>query len=303
MTTPLIVFYNRFFERWPELPSPAGAAGARFARGQERWAGADAVVFHLPTLGAIDHLDKRPGQLWVAWSLESRTTCPRLADPAFMARFDITMTYQQHSDVWYPYFGPGTVPHLLRPPAPRTASAPVVHLQSNPYDACGRTRFAFELMKRVKVDSYGRVLRNRPERIPPGWSPRVQLMSRYKFTLALENSLDADYVSDKFFDPLTAGSVPVYRGAPNVAQLAPAPGSYIDARAFDSPAALADYLNLLDQDPAEYARYHAWRQRGLSEAFRSHLGRLQEPPLARLARLVAGRLGGEPSDRSPACRS
>jgi alpha-1,3-fucosyltransferase 10 len=214
-----------------------------------------------------------------------------------MGRFDLTMTYERSSDIWFPYFGPGTVPHLLRPPLAKTASSPVAHLQSNPYDAAGRNRFAFELMRRVKVDSYGDVLRNRPERIPPGWGPRVDVMRRYKFTLALENSIAPDYVSDKFFDALAAGSVPVYRGAPNVADLAPAPDSYVDAADFASPAALAEYLNRLDGDEQAYARHHAWRAQGFAPAFEAHLRRLQEPPLRRLARLVAQ---GVP--RRAACR-
>jgi alpha-1,3-fucosyltransferase 10 len=291
-----IAFFNRFFETWPDVRLLGAEAAGCFVFGPHQAAAADAVVFHLPTLGSLDDLGKPPGQLWVAWSLESRVTCPRLSDQAFMARFDLTMTYERASDVWFPYFGPGTVPYLLREPGPKTAPSPVVHLQSNPYDESGRNRFAFELMRRVKVDSYGDVLRNRPERIPPGWGPRVDVMRRYKFTLALENSIAPDYVSDKFFDALAAGSVPVYRGAPDVADLAPSPGSYIDAADFASPADLAEHLNRVAGDDRAYARYHAWRARGFAPAFAEHLRRLREPPLARLARLVGDRL-----ERGAAC--
>ncbi len=262
-------------------------APARFAFGPERLAEATAVVFHLPTLGEVDLLRKAPSQLWVAWSLESRVTCPRLDDPEFMGRFDLTMTYERDSDVWFPYFGPGTVPGLLRAPSPKTEKSPVVHLQSNPYDASGRARFAFELMRRVKVDSYGNMFRTRPERIPPGWSRRVAVMARYKFTLAFENSISRDYVTEKFFDPLTVGSVPVYRGAPEAADFAPAAGSYIDARDFSGPAELGDYLAELDHDDEAYARYHAWREKGLAPEFQAVIESLREPPFLRLARRVA----------------
>jgi alpha-1,3-fucosyltransferase 10 len=288
---PLIAFYNRFFRGWPEVSDLGEAAPARFARGPEHLEGAAAVVFHLPTLDdTLDGVAKPPGQLWVAWSLESRVTCPLLDDPGFMARFDLTMTHERASDVWHPYFGPGTVPGLLRPPGPKTAASPVAHLQSNPYDACGRNRFAFELMRRVKVDSLGDVLRNRPERAPGGWRGRVAVMARYKLTLAFENSVSRDYVTDKFFDPLTVGSVPVYRGAAEVAELAPAPDCYIDARDFSGPDELGAHLAALDRDDEAYGRYHAWRARGLSPAFEAHLERLREPPLLRLARRVAERL-------------
>lgn len=284
---PLIVVYNRFFSEWPDLSSLEHLAAARFAFGPERVSEAAAVVFHVPTLGDIKSPRKATGQIWVAWSLESRETCRRLDDPEFMERFDLTMTYERSSDIWYPYFGPGTVPGLLRAPSPKTEKSPVVHLQSNPYDASGRARFAFDLMRRVKVDSYGDVLRTRRERIPPGWRHRVAVMARYKFTLALENSISPDYVTDKFFDPLVVGSVPVYRGAAEVADFAPAVGSYINARDFSGPAELGEYLGELDRDDEAYARYHAWRQKGLSPEFRAVIESLREPPFLRLARRVA----------------
>ncbi|HEY1778563.1 MAG TPA: glycosyltransferase family 10 [Solirubrobacteraceae bacterium] len=61
-----------------------------------------------------------------------------------------------------------------------------------------------------------------------------------------------DYVSDKLFDVWVAGSVPVYLGATNVAEFAPARNSYIDASSFDSPAELAAYLNHLDGHDDDY---------------------------------------------------
>ena len=48
-------------------------------------------------------------------------------------------------------------------------------------------------------------------------------------------------------------------GAPDIARYAPGPGSYIDASAFPSPAALVAHLQALDADDAAYASYHAWR--------------------------------------------
>jgi len=290
MTQPSIAFYNRFFERWPEIGG-AEEVGVRFLVGTEAARDADAVVFHLPTLPEDwEGLDKPRGQLWIAWSMESRTTCGILDCPEAAARFDLTMTHERGSDVWAPYFGPETLDGMLRPPRPKTATHPVVHLRSNPYDASGRTRYVFEMMRRVKVDSYGEVLRNRTEVIPPGWEARVELMGRYKLTLAFENSVSPDYVTEKFFDPLVAGSVPVYRGCAEVAELAPAADCYIDARDFSGPAELGAYLDSLDRDGPAYARLHAWRERGATPAFERFIERLREPLFTRLARAVRSRL-------------
>lgn len=289
----LILFHNRFFDDWPELPERC-SADAAFTTEAAAWDDADAVVFHIPTIDSLDGLEKRPGQLWVAWSMESRVMCPALDDRAFMRRFDLTMTYERTSDVWCPYFGPGTVPGLRAPVVPPTASAPVVFLQRNAHDQCGRLQYAAELMRRIRVDSYGFVHKNRPEEIPPGHRPRLDLYRRYKFTLAFENSFAPDYVTEKLYEPLTAGSVPVYRGSPDVADLAPSPDCYVDASRFSSAAELGAYLNHLDVEDDEYLAYHAWRERPWSPKFCEALDRLQELPLCRLADAVsAHRATGE----------
>ena len=40
--------------------------------------------------------------------------------------------------------------------------------------------------------------------------------ARYKFTLAMENYVCNDYVTEKLWRPLRLGSVPIVFGAPNV---------------------------------------------------------------------------------------
>lgn len=41
---------------------------------------------------------------------------------------------------------------------------------------------------------------------------KISVIRHYKFTLAFENSNVEDYISEKFFDALVAGSVPVHLG-------------------------------------------------------------------------------------------
>jgi hypothetical protein len=285
---PLILFYNSFFAAGPEAPADCQTP-CTFTTDADALGAADAVVFHLPTLAEQPLPRKRKGQLWVAWSMESRVMYPLLGDAQFMAPFDLTMTYERTSDVWMPYFGPGTVPGLRREVTPKTASSPVVYLQSNAQDRCERLRYAAELMTVVRVDSFGRVHRNQTEQIAPGWLPRQELYSKYKFTLAFENSFAADYVTEKLYEPLTAGSVPVYRGTEDVAELAPAPGCYIDARSFASARELGAYLNHLDTHDEEYLAFHEWRAQPFSASFEHHLALLREHPFCRLAAAVAVR--------------
>jgi hypothetical protein len=55
--------------------------------------------------------------------------------------------------------------------------------------------------------SFGKCLHNKelPQDEPIFASPKLPLFARYKFALALENSLAVDYVTEKFYQPLIAG--------------------------------------------------------------------------------------------------
>ena len=89
-----------------------------------------------------------------------------------------------------------------------------------------------ELMRHLAVDSFGRCLNNRTLEEDGGSATLREVIRGYRFTLAFENSIAADYVTEKLFNPLAAGSVPVYLGAPNVADFAPGERCYLDVRDF-----------------------------------------------------------------------
>lgn len=69
----------------------------------------------------------------------------------------------------------------------------------------------------------------------------------YKFAIAFENIKGVhDYVSEKVFDCICSGVVPIYAGAPNVGEYVPE-GSYIDYFSFNSIEELSDYITGMDQ--------------------------------------------------------
>lgn len=43
-----------------------------------------------------------------------------------------------------------------------------------------------------------------------------QLMAKYKFTIAFENAIGDDYITEKLWRPLILGSVPIYMGSPSI---------------------------------------------------------------------------------------
>jgi hypothetical protein len=73
---------------------------------------------------------------------------------------------------------------------------------------------------------------------------KLATLGRYRFALAFENARFHGYVSEKLFDCLYAGTIPVYLGAPDITRDVP-PDTFVDARHFPSYAALEAHLRAL----------------------------------------------------------
>lgn len=60
-----------------------------------------------------------------------------------------------------------------------------------------------------------------------------------RYCINFENTEQRDYVSEKVFQGLAAGCVPVYRGSDTIARLMPTPNAVILATDFDGPKNLS----------------------------------------------------------------
>lgn len=231
---------------------------------------AKAIVFHVPNLQKMVKIQKYPGQIWVAFSMESDINYPQLRDPKFMRHFDVTMTYSLKSDVPATYLTDPCLSYeaLSRPPQTKHPDCLIANFVSYRQDRCGRYKYLKKLMRYAPVDSFGACLNNKTLALDQGRATKIDTIRRYKFTMAFENSITPDYVTEKFFQPLVAGSVPVYRGAPNIEQFAPGDNCFIDARQFPNPRDLAKYLLHLDKNEAEYSSFLKWKQKPLRPRFR-----------------------------------
>jgi hypothetical protein len=290
-TDPLILFYTRFFDKPVDVSALNDAFPGRWTTDRLRLPDAAAVVFHIPNFREVGDARKYPGQCWVAWSLESRQSYPLLADPAFMKHFDLTMTHERQADVWAPYVprAQAWVEMAAAPVLPKTEPAPVALFQSAAVNHSGRADFVAELSRHLGIDSYGRHFNNRKVTAPDrGRATKLETIARHNFCLALENSIEADYVTEKIFDAFAAGTVPIYLGAPNVAEFVPE-HSYIDARAFPNVRDLASYLTYLMHTPHAYAAYHSWRAIPLPAGLSQRLLVLETSNFSRLAELVRRR--------------
>lgn len=77
----------------------------------------------------------------------------------------------------------------------------------------------------------------------------------------MENSILTDYVSEKVYDGLIAGCVPIYLGAPNIHDFIPDNNSIVDYAKLGSPEALRDELERLASDEVAYTTKLVWKTR------------------------------------------
>jgi len=137
-----------------------------------------------------------------------------------------------------------------------------------------RLQLVRELQRYVDIDTFGRCFPGRP-RTDPFQSvnnTKLTAMTTYKMIFALENSICTDYATEKLYAPLLHGAVPIYLGAPNVAELIPAKDAVINLLDFGDAQAAAAYLKImLDDSRALYKKHHAWRGRQYTGAFAERL--------------------------------
>lgn len=75
--------------------------------------------------------------------------------------------------------------------------------------------------------------------IPP--LDKTSVMSDYKFSLCFENTSFPGYITEKIFDCFVAGCIPIYWGAPDVAQAIPE-STFIDATSFRGFREMRDFI-------------------------------------------------------------
>ncbi|MFD2720971.1 glycosyltransferase family 10 domain-containing protein [Hymenobacter monticola] len=81
---------------------------------------------------------------------------------------------------------------------------------------------------------------------------KLRTIRQYRFAVCYENSRLPGYLSEKIFDCLFAGCVPVYLGEPDVGRFIPE-GCLVNREAFSSDAELADFLERMPY--AQYQKY------------------------------------------------
>ncbi|KAK3001831.1 hypothetical protein RJ639_022239 [Escallonia herrerae] len=174
------------------------------------------------------------------------------------------MTTSLSSDVPVGYFSWAEY-DIMAPLQPKTESALAAAFISN----CAARNFRLQALEaleksNIKIDSYGGCHRNRD-----GHVEKVEALKRYKFSLAFENSNEEDYVTEKFFQSLVAGSVPVVVGAPNIQDFAPSPGSVLHIKELKDVDSVSKKMKYLAENADAYNQSLRWKYEGPSDSFKA----------------------------------
>lgn len=244
----------------------------------------DAVIFHfwhdkLDSLPAFRRPDQRYVYLNFESAVRSRNYFPwKQIPPNF---FNWTATYRLDSDLFGKMFYGFQFENKSSPLVGQNNLTNYYGLNvtsktkmaawfvSNCQTSINREGYVRELSRYIQVDVFGKCLENHkscpiprnPQNQPLYYEKtdcEVMLERDYLFYLSFENSFCPDYASEKFFRAFQSGIVPVVFGGANYSLLAP-PHSYINARDFQTPKLLAEYLVELSQNLDLYSRYFDWR--------------------------------------------
>jgi len=84
---------------------------------------------------------------------------------------------------------------------------------------------------------------------PLEYSRKREVMSNFKFALCFENCVFPGYITEKIFDCLLSGCIPVYFGAPDISDFVPAQ-TFIDYRQFENYSDLDQFLRGMTETEA-----------------------------------------------------
>ena len=219
---------------------------------------------------------RNPRHYWGVIHEESPKNNWVLAQPDGIRLFNITSTFSRYSHYSVVLQFLEKLEDLTRAPvfsiaeknSKRSSLAPVMYLHSDCDPPSDRDSYMRELMKYIAVDSYGKCIHNKdlPEHLINPLTFNTDdlhnIQAQYKFTISFENAICHDYITEKFWRPLTIGSVPVVRGSPTIKDWAPQ-NSIIVAEEFSSPQQLAEYLLFLDRNDTEYEKFLKFKSEGI----------------------------------------
>jgi len=249
----------------------------------------DVIIFHMSNLhwGYPEYYkipqSKPEGQVWIAacgepFDRPGGVDCSLLNDTTVMKNFDYTSTFSLGSD--FPAIQDPIIESVMRLDIPDFASRgpELATMVFSDCHAGGREEWATKLMKSFEdrgrgdaVLSYGGCMHNAQEPacdgdqeagLPGSYHRWINRCGSRPFKIVMENIQEPWYVSEKIWDALAEGAIPVYWGGSEVKRWMPE-GSFLDVSDFPSTNALVD--KMLSFTEADFAAAYAWKTQPASE--------------------------------------
>lgn len=257
---------------------------------------ADAVIFDVLQGQVIPSIQERkklrPWQKQVLFALESYSRTYELRNYKKIG-YDLRMTYELDAEINLPYAF--DYYDFIKPPVPtnekRKDAIAVAFISNCKSITNNRTEIFKELMTMIPIHSYGECYRNKnPNIFKSSLDSKSSEIKYYKFSLSFENSNDIDYITEKYYQILESGSVPVFLGAPNFKEeFAVDQNGYISLADFPDLRSLANHLIYLSNHDEEYEKLLAWKKTGPSEQFKKITEITKVNEICRLAMYLDGK--------------
>ncbi|KAF9200950.1 4-alpha-L-fucosyltransferase [Podila verticillata] len=203
-------------------------------------------------------------QSWVLeYGGENVDYYPHIALPTFLQQFDLTMgTPGSLFDISIPLYG--ITEEMLQDMVNAQPQVPfhavpehyLAWATSNCWPRNKRNELMQELIDKIGAHSYGSCLHNIDFPGTNGrydYTAKMQVLAGYPFTFVGENANCQTYVSEKVYNALQSGSIPIYYGAPDIAEYVPE-GSYINVNDFKDMDELIAYIKTVDR-----SQYYKWK--------------------------------------------
>ncbi|XP_029964785.1 alpha-(1,3)-fucosyltransferase 4-like [Salarias fasciatus] len=207
-----------------------------------------------------------PAQKWIWFEMESPSHAFRLWK--YEGIYNLTLNFREDADIFVTlgYLIPNVLLHKI----PQTRFAYRLNSSWNPRpgfvawvvshweDHLERVHFYKLLKEYIKIDLFGRA-GNRT--LPKGKYNVVKMLRRYRFYLAFENSQHTDYITEKLWNAVRGGAIPVVLGPSrkNYERFLP-PEAFIHVDDFPTVQELALYLLKVKDSPALIQMHLSWRK-------------------------------------------
>ena len=279
--TRTILFYTPWFGRkpWPDIAttklylSECPTKKCKITYNVDDVGKSDLIIFHAPDIPRfvrtkeLEKIQKYrcATQRMAFLSQENIMNDPLESDILLPEGFfNWTITFKRESDFHLPYGSYVRLPSAENPSKLTNYAAEKTKFVMWAVSRCGRIRekYVKKLVNYINVDIYGECSRIYGQDNQCLRSRNCDdVFKPYKFTLAFENGVCTDYITEKFWIALQRNSVPVVLAKDYYSADVVPPGSFISVQDFPSVKALAEYLLYLDKNDTAYNEYFSWKQK------------------------------------------